>query len=202
MNYAKEVQKQLHERFCVLGFKKKKGILTKVLTKESSAFLGLGVTTHPDKINPLVSVFPVVGVQFDAIDRLGKSLDVLPPENNAIFSIALRYVVPDRKSAEYDFFPALDNGPTTERLAQDITDHGNPFFEAFSTLDRALDTIRLNLYPDLSGVREFLPLVQILRGNVADGARLAKETLSRMDERRGNGPRWAQFVANLEKLES
>jgi hypothetical protein len=199
MSFAKEVNDLLDKRLVIEGFRRKRGRLMKQINNETFASIGLGRTSYPDSQNSLVSIFVTLGVHFESINNVGGELGVYPePIDRATLFLPLRYLVPEEARSDYDFRPDSNNGLTFDRLISDVKEYGYPFFEAVGTIDQAMYTIQLNLYPELSGTREFVPLVYIFRGDMRESLRLARATLSTMDVKRGNGPRWLQFVSNLE----
>jgi len=195
MSFIKDVEKQLEGRFKSLGFRKKGVILFKPLGHDASAFLGLPRQAFS---NGVVSVSAIIGTRFEPLYELGKELGAYPEsKTNPALSISLKYLAPSDNESDYRFLPDRDNHSEAERLVTDVQRYGLPLYEAFSTMDKAMEAIRLNAIPEIGGKSQFIPLYHLLRGNTAESLRCARESLASMDAGRGSGKQYARFVDAL-----
>jgi hypothetical protein len=193
--FPKRISEELNSRVGLFGFKKKGSVLQKTLKSDASAFLGLGSTSLRDGS---VTIFPVVGVRFETVYKMGLELGCYPTSRTSpTLSVALEYLIPPDQRRAYRFVEGSESVSELERLTRDIQTFAFPFYDAFDTVEKAKENMLAGTIPELNGASAFLPIQRLLAGDCQSAVRLANDRLATMDQSRGTGQRYAAFVARL-----
>lgn len=193
--FPKSIFEELSSRFKLAGFRQKGSVLQKSLTGDASAFLGLGSTSLRDGS---VTIFPVVGVRFEAVYKMGLELGFYPTSTTSpTLSVALEYLIPPDRRRTYRFVDGPESFSELERLTHDVQKYAFPFYDSFDTVEKAAENALEGTIPELTGASALLPIQRLLAGDCQSAVQFAIDRLASMDQSRGTGQRYAAFVERL-----
>jgi hypothetical protein len=194
MSFVNNIRTLVANRMAALQFKRKYGIFWRDISPESRGFLGIGASTYAQ--GKIVSIWPTVGVRFDEVYAAQRQLNAVPEsKTNPTLAVPLHYLVPERP--EYAFQDGVEPSDVIERLASHVQRYALPFYAAHSSIDGVLASLSTPLDQNVSGIREFVPVVHFIRGEWRAAMAYAEDKVSSMDTTRGTGKAYLQFVEAL-----
>lgn len=193
------VIEKMTPRFLQLGFKKRReGIYTKELADGFIGWIGM----NSGGLSPGVAINPVMGIRWQALERLCSELLNLKPHpyTGPTISISLGYIMPEKTYIDWRFTGNPIDGPFDE-LADAVATYAVPLMEQNCTAQKMSVLLETNPFFALDQDLKRRQVAKYMLGQPAEGLRICEERLKNLGLRQDMAAeQYRTFAANFSAL--